>query len=40
MMLIHSSARIEQAFACKVTDRYGCEEVGLIGSSEQHRGFT
>lgn len=41
MMLIQSErAVIERAFACKVTDRYGCEEVGLIASEcERHQGF-
>ncbi|MEO8017815.1 MAG: phenylacetate--CoA ligase family protein [Pseudomonadota bacterium] len=41
MMLIASERRvIEQAFQCKVTDLYGCEEVGLIGSEcEVHDGM-
>ncbi|HUQ10639.1 MAG TPA: hypothetical protein VM146_10015 [Steroidobacteraceae bacterium] len=41
MMLIPSERRvIEQAFQCKVTDLYGCEEVGLIGTEcEQHDGM-
>jgi len=41
MMLIQSEREvIEQALACKVTDRYGCEEVGLIASEcERHHGF-
>src|SRR5262249_55172685 len=41
MMLLPSErAVIETAFGCKVTDRYGCEEVGLIGCEcERHRGF-
>ncbi len=31
---------IETTFNCKVTNRYGCEEVGLIGCEcEQHRGM-
>jgi len=31
---------IETAFGCKVTDRYGCEEVGLIACEcERHQGF-
>jgi phenylacetate-CoA ligase len=41
MMLLPSErAVIESVFGCKVTDRYGCEEVGLIGCEcEQHRGM-
>lgn len=41
MMLIPSERRvIEQAFQCKVTDLYGCEEVGLIGTEcERHDGM-
>jgi phenylacetate-CoA ligase len=41
MMLIESERRvIEQVFGCAVTNRYGCEEVGLIGSEcEVHRGM-
>jgi phenylacetate-CoA ligase len=41
MMLLPSErAVIEEAFACRVTDRYGCEEVGLIGCEcEEHRGM-
>lgn len=41
MMLLQAERQvIEAAFACKVTDRYGCEEVGLIASEcEQHQGF-
>jgi phenylacetate-CoA ligase len=41
MMLIQSEREvIERAFGVSVTDRYGCEEVGLIASEcEQHRGF-
>lgn len=41
MMLIPSErAVIEKAFNCRVTDLYGCEEVGLIGCEcEQHSGL-
>lgn len=41
MMLIPSERRvIEAVFNVKVTDRYGCEEVGLIGSEcEMHNGM-
>jgi phenylacetate-CoA ligase len=40
MLLHHERVLIEQVFACKVTDRYGCEEVGLIASEcERHEGF-
>jgi phenylacetate-CoA ligase len=41
MMLIPSERRvIEQAFQCKVTDLYGCEEVGLIATEcEAHDGM-
>ena len=40
MLLSHERALIEKVFACKVTDRYGCEEVSLIGSEcEQHDGM-
>jgi phenylacetate-CoA ligase len=41
MMLLPSErAVIEEAFGCRVTDRYGCEEVGLIACEcEQHRGM-
>jgi phenylacetate-CoA ligase len=41
MMLLPSERRvIEQAFACKVTDLYGCEEVGLIATEcEKHEGM-
>ena len=41
MMLLPSERKIiEEAFACKVTDLYGCEEVGLIASEcEQHHGL-
>jgi phenylacetate-coenzyme A ligase PaaK-like adenylate-forming protein len=38
MMLLDAEREIiEAAFSCKVTNRYGCEEVGLIASEcEQH----
>jgi phenylacetate-CoA ligase len=41
MMLIPAERRvIERAFGCRVTDRYGCEEVGLIASEcERHDGL-
>jgi phenylacetate-CoA ligase len=40
MLLAHERAVIEQAFGCPVTDRYGCEEVGLIASEcGQHAGM-
>lgn len=41
MMLIPQERKtIEEVFGCKVTDRYGCEEVGLIASEcEQHQGM-
>jgi phenylacetate-CoA ligase len=41
MMLIDSERKvIEAVFGCAVTNRYGCEEVGLIGSEcEVHRGM-
>ncbi len=40
MLLPHERQLIEQVFACKVTDRYGCEEVSLIGSEcERHSGL-
>ena len=32
MLLDHERVVIERVFACKVTNRYGCEEVGLISS--------
>jgi phenylacetate-CoA ligase len=40
-MLIPSERKvIEEAFLCKVTDLYGCEEVGLIASEcEMHNGM-
>jgi phenylacetate-CoA ligase len=41
MMLLDAERRlIEDVFQCKVTNRYGCEEVGLIGCEcEQHEGL-
>ncbi len=41
MMLLPSERRyIEEVFGVKVTDRYGCEEVSLIGCEcEQHQGM-
>ncbi len=40
MLLAQERAVIEQAFAGKVTDRYGCEEVGLIACEcERHAGM-
>lgn len=41
MMLLEPERRlIEDVFNCRVTNRYGCEEVGLIGCEcEQHRGL-
>ena len=41
-MLLHDWQRsvIEQVFGCKVTNRYGCEEVSLIASEcEAHQGL-
>ncbi|HEV3143761.1 MAG TPA: phenylacetate--CoA ligase family protein [Gemmataceae bacterium] len=41
-MVLHEWQRnlIEDVFACKVTNRYGCEEVSLIASEcEQHNGL-
>jgi len=41
-MVLHDHERreIEEAFECKVTNRYGCEEVSLIASEcEEHRGL-
>jgi phenylacetate-CoA ligase len=41
-MVLHDfeRAEIEQAFNCKVTNRYGCEEVSLIACEcEEHNGF-
>jgi phenylacetate-CoA ligase len=40
MLLDNEREIIEQAFGCKVTNRYGCEEVGLIACEcEKHRGM-
>ena len=40
MLLDHERRVIEQAFGCPVTNRYGCEEVGLIACEcEQHQGM-
>jgi phenylacetate-CoA ligase len=41
MMLLQPERRvIEEVFGCAVTDRYGCEEVSLIGCEcEQHHGM-
>ena len=40
MLLDHERAVIERVFNCKVSNRYGCEEVGLISSEcEQHKGM-
>jgi phenylacetate-CoA ligase len=41
MMLIESERKvIEEVFACKVTNRYGCEEVGLIAAEcPNHEGL-
>lgn len=40
MLLPHERAVIEEVFGVKVTDRYGCEEVSLIGSEcERHQGL-
>jgi phenylacetate-CoA ligase len=40
MLLASERVVIERAFGCKVTDRYGCEEVGLIAAEcEEHRGY-
>jgi phenylacetate-CoA ligase len=41
MMLIPKEREIiEKTFRCKVTDRYGCEEVGLIACEcQQHKGM-
>jgi len=41
MMLLDSERRfIEETFKCRVTNRYGCEEVGLIACEcERHEGF-
>ncbi|MDX1754883.1 MAG: hypothetical protein R3175_02375 [Marinobacter sp.] len=40
MLLDHERKLIEQAFECPVTNRYGCEEVGLIACEcEEHDGM-
>jgi len=40
VLLDNERAFIERYFSCKVTNRYGCEEVGLIASEcEQHDGL-
>jgi phenylacetate-CoA ligase len=40
MLVAHERALIEEVFSCRVTDRYGCEEVGLIGCEcERHEGM-
>ena len=40
MLLEHERKVIEDAFACAVTNRYGCEEIGLIACEcEYHRGM-
>ncbi|WP_150913208.1 phenylacetate--CoA ligase family protein [Marinobacter halotolerans] len=40
MLLDHERTAIEKAFDCAVTNRYGCEEVGLIACEcEQHYGM-
>lgn len=40
MLLDNERAAIEQAFQCPVTNRYGCEEVGLIAvECEKHKGM-
>lgn len=40
MLLQHEREAIEKAFNCLVTNRYGCEEVGLIAvECEQHLGM-
>jgi phenylacetate-CoA ligase len=40
MLLANERQAIEAAFVCKVTDRYGCEEVGLIACEcERHQGL-
>jgi len=40
MLLAPERQVIEAAFACPVTDRYGCEEVGLIACEcERHQGL-
>ena len=40
MLLLQERERIEHVFRCKLTNRYGCEEVGLIASEcERHDGM-
>ena len=40
MLLSNERRKIENVFGIKVTDRYGCEEVGLIASEcEEHSGM-
>ena len=40
MLMPHERVFVERVFSCKVTDRYGCEEVSLIGSEcERHNGL-
>lgn len=40
MLMPHERKFIEQIFCCKVTDFYGCEEVGLIACEcEKHEGM-
>jgi phenylacetate-CoA ligase len=40
MLLRPERETIERVFGCRVTDRYGCEEVGLIACEcEQHHGM-
>lgn len=40
MLLDHERQIIEDAFQCKVSNRYGCEEVGLIAvECEEHKGM-
>jgi phenylacetate-CoA ligase len=40
MLLDHERALIESVFGCAVSNRYGCEEVGLIGvECEKHQGM-
>lgn len=40
MLLDHERTIIEQAFHCHVTNRYGCEEVGLIAvECDRHEGM-
>jgi len=40
MLVAHERALIEEVFGCRVTDRYGCEEVGLIACEcERHEGM-